>query len=81
MTIIVYWLAKRMSVSTDKYAIVRLVMGNMMLKLLLAVIVVVVYTRVVEIETTLFILPFFVTYISFTVFETILLHNISKVSH
>lgn len=75
---LIFWLAKMASQSKDKYAFVRLIMSNMMIKMLLAVAIIVVYTRVVDIETNLFILPFFVTYIGFTIFETVFLFRLSK---
>lgn len=81
LSILVYLLASRLAGSKDKYALVRLVLGNMMGKLLLAVLIVVAYTQTRNIDTTLFIVPFFITYIGFTIFETYFLHEISKVDH
>lgn len=81
LSIVVYLLASRLAGSKDKYALVRLVLGNMMGKLFLAVLIVVAYTQTRDIDTTLFIVPFFITYIGFTIFETYFLHEISKVDH
>ena len=79
LSLVVYYLARRLTGSKDKYALIRLVMGNMMGKLFLAVLLIVAYTQTRDIDTTLFIVPFFITYLGFTAFETYFLHEISKV--
>ena len=75
----VYWLAKRASQSSNKYAFVRLVMINMMIKMFVSVIIIVAYTRLVEIDTNLFVLPFFIAYVLYTTFETYFLYQLSKI--
>lgn len=81
LSLVVYYLASRLAGSKDKYALIRLVLGNMMGKLFLAVLLIVAYTQTRDIDTTLFVVPFFITYIGFTIFETYFLHEISKVDH
>lgn len=75
----IFALAKRASRSSNKYAFVRLVMINMMIKMFVSVLIVVAYTQVVEVDTNLFILPFFVAYVLYTTFETYFLYQLSKI--
>lgn len=79
LCIVMFFLASKTARSTNKYAFVRLVMINMMIKMFVSVILVVIYTRLVDIETNLFILPFFVSYVGYTAFETYFLYHLSKI--
>ena len=73
LSIFVYQLSKRMAKSQDLNAFTRLIMYNMMIKLFMSIFIVLIYYKVVEPSERLFILPFIIIYLIFTIFEAIFL--------
>lgn len=67
------------AVSSDKNAFTRVVMLCTFAKIFLALIMVVVYHRMAEPESNLFVIPFFVVYFAYTIFETMFLTKLGKI--
>lgn len=61
---------QRAAKSTDKYFFSNLIMPFTFIKMLVAVVGLVVYKKIFHPETKYFLLPFFVVYMVFTIFET-----------
>ena len=79
LSLVMFFTSARAALSKDKNAFTRLIMVFTMAKLFLTVIIVIVYQQVVKPEGVLFILPFFIIYIAYTVFETIFMTKLGKV--
>ena len=67
------------AVSKDKNAFTRIVMASTFVKMFLALIIVVVYHKMAHPEGAYFIIPFFVVYFTFTIFETRFLSKLGKI--
>jgi hypothetical protein len=74
-----YFLAIRAAVSKDKNAFSRLIMGFTFGKMFLTVILVVVYKKLANPESGFFLIPFFLIYIVFTIFETNFMTKLGKI--
>lgn len=75
----IYFPASNATKSNDKNAFTRLVMVFTFVKMFLVAGLVVGYHRLFAPANNLFLVPFFLTYIVFTVFETIYLSKMAKV--
>ena len=79
LSLAMFFTSAKAAVSKDKNSFTRLIMVFTMVKLFLTVIIVVLYQRLAKPENVIFILPFFIIYIAFTVFETIFMTKLGKV--
>lgn len=70
--------AKRAAASPDKNAFSRMAMISISLKMLLAVGLIVSYIEIVQPTSKYFVVPFFVIYFGYTLFETYFLMRIGK---
>lgn len=75
----VYIAASKAALSKDKNAFTRLVMICSFVKMFMAILVVVVYHKFLKPQDNYFLIPFFLIYIVFTVFETALMSKLGKV--
>ena len=73
LSIFVYKLSEKMAKSKDINAFTRLIMYNLMIKLFMSIIIVLIYYKIVEPTERLFILPFIIIYLIFTIFEAMFL--------
>ena len=75
LSIFVFKVSQKIVNSKDLNAFTRLIMYNLMIKLFLSFGVVWVYYEVVKPQERLFILPYVVIYLIFTIFEAMFLSN------
>ncbi|MBK9016213.1 MAG: hypothetical protein IPM82_20285 [Saprospiraceae bacterium] len=75
----IYFPAVKASLSTDKNAFTRLVMLFTFVKMFLTAALIIAYHRIFKPGDNLFLIPFFLTYIVFTSFETIFMSKLGKV--
>ena len=78
LTLIMYYFGERASKSKNKNDFTNTVIGFMAGKMMLAGIIIVMYSKLVEPVSKIFILPFFVVYIIFTTFETYFMMKVGK---
>jgi hypothetical protein len=75
----IYFPAAKAAQSNDRNAFTRLVMVFTFVKMFLTAGLVIAYQRLAQPENNYFLVPFFLTYIVFTVFETIFMSKLAKV--
>ena len=73
LSLFVFRLSKKMAQSEDMNAFTRLIMYNLMIKLFMSIIIVLFYFKIVEPTERLFVLPFIIIYLIFTIFEAMFL--------
>lgn len=73
LSIFVFKLSLKIVDSKDLNAFTRLIMYNLMIKLFMSIFIVLIYYKVVEPGEPLFILPFILIYLIFTIFEAMFL--------
>jgi len=76
--VLLFIVGKKLAVSENRNAFTLFVMGAVFVKMLLSMVVLVVYLNFAAPESKFFILPFFVVYLSFSVFETYFLMKIGR---
>ncbi|MDZ7877706.1 MAG: hypothetical protein U5L45_08550 [Saprospiraceae bacterium] len=69
---------KKAAKSADKYFFSNLIMPLTFLKMFFSVVGLVAYRKIYHPETKFFLLPFFLVYIVFTIFETFFMVKLSK---
>ncbi len=79
LSLIVFYVCKRTLRSKDKYLFIRIIIINVIIKILACFVLVAVYYKYTMPESRFFILPFLMVYLIFTVFETHFLLVQSKV--
>ncbi len=79
LTASIYLPAAKAALSKDKNAFTRLVMLFTFVKMFLTGALVIGYHRIFQPADNLFLIPFFLTYIVFTSFETIFMSKLGKV--
>ncbi len=75
----IYFPAAKAALSSDRNAFTRLVMLFTFVKMFLTAALIIGYHRIFKPGNNLFLLPFFFTYIVFTVFETIFMSKLGKI--
>ncbi|MBR9922998.1 MAG: hypothetical protein GYB31_19400 [Bacteroidetes bacterium] len=78
ITILMYWVGKQTATSKNRNMFSAVVLGSVFGKMAFSLLIVVIYTREVEPDSKYFILPFFVVYLIFTIFETYFLTRLGK---
>jgi hypothetical protein len=73
LSIVIYLLANRIAKSKNLNAFTHLIMYNLMAKLFLSFVIVIAYYYIVNPDERLFILPYILVYLIFTIFEAIFL--------
>ncbi|MEZ4961673.1 MAG: hypothetical protein R2830_17725 [Saprospiraceae bacterium] len=79
ITVVMYLMAVKAAVSKDKNAFTRLIMVFTFVKLFLSITIIIAYTKVVQPTGKYFILPFFLVYLVFTIFETMFMTKLGKI--
>lgn len=77
-SILLFTVGKKLAVSENKNAFTLFIMGAVFVKMMLSMAVLVVYLKFAHPSSKYFILPFFVVYLAFTVFETYFLMKIGR---
>ena len=77
-SIVVFKLSQRYAQSEDLNAFTRFIMYNLMTKLFLSIIIVWIYDIIIKPEEGLFVLPFVIIYLIFTIFEAMFLSRQAK---
>lgn len=70
VSIIMFFFGYRAALSDSKYAFSNIIIGFMMGKMMLTIALVLGYNNYMQPSTKLFLLPFFMVYLIYTVFET-----------
>jgi hypothetical protein len=70
LSIVMFFGGQRAAQSADKYFFSNLIMPFTFIKMFFAVVGLVIYKKMFHPETKYFLLPFFVVYVAFTIFET-----------
>ena len=79
LTMGIYYPAAKAAMSSDKNAFTRLVMLFTFVKMFLTAALIIGYHRIFKPGDNLFLIPFFFTYVVFTVFETIFMSKLGKI--
>lgn len=78
ISILFYFLGARAANSTNKNSFLSIIVYNIFLKIILSFLLIFVYTKFNEPNSKLFIIPFFIVYLFFTIFETYFLSQQSR---
>ncbi|MCB0707682.1 MAG: hypothetical protein KDC34_20340 [Saprospiraceae bacterium] len=78
LSVLMYWTGLVTSRSENKNMFTAAVLGFVFGKMALSLMIVVIYTKEVQPESKYFILPFFLVYLVYTVFETYFLIRLGK---
>ncbi len=78
LSILMFFGGQKAANSENKYVFSNLIMPFTFLKMFLSVVGLVVYKKMFHPETKFFLLPFFLVYFTFTIFETFFMVKISK---
>ena len=73
LSILIFYLARKAAVAKNLNAFTHLIMYNLLIKLFFSFIIVMAYYYLVRPEERLFIVPFIVIYLIFTIFEALFL--------
>ncbi|MBI5914876.1 MAG: hypothetical protein HY842_05825 [Bacteroidetes bacterium] len=79
LSVAMYFPAAKAAFSPDKNAFTRLVMLFTFGKMFLTTALIVGYHRIFKPESNLFLIPFFFTYLVFTIFETMYMSKLGKI--
>ncbi len=79
LSLTMYHFAAKAAISKDRNAFTRLIMVFTFIKLLLSVSIVVVYCKITQPAGKFFILPFFLVYLIYTIFETLFMTKLGKI--
>jgi hypothetical protein len=74
-----FFLGVKTALSKDKNAFTRFIMVFTFVKLLLCVVLVVSYHRIFQPQQNFFLIPFFLTYLTYTILETVYLSKLGKI--
>ena len=70
LSLVIYFLTEHLEKQENKGMLLNLVIINVMFKFLIAIGVVMIYHKLRDPEDGIFILPFIIIYVAFTIFET-----------
>ncbi|HHS95779.1 MAG TPA: hypothetical protein ENJ45_04250 [Phaeodactylibacter sp.] len=76
-----YWMGVNAAFSHNKFAFTRVTFIFLFGKLFLSIALLIAYKKIVEPESNLFVLPFFLVYICYTVFETGFMMRLGRINH
>jgi F0F1-type ATP synthase assembly protein I len=77
ITLFMFFLGRKAVQSSNKYMFIRLVIASVMAKMMLILLIIVVYVKLFQPDSKLFVLPFIGVYLIFSVFETLVLYRIA----
>ena len=79
LSIAMFLVGAKAAVSKDKNAFTRVIMVFTFIKLLLTILVIISYTKFAVPDSNFFIIPFFLVYFAYTIFETLFLTRLGKI--
>lgn len=74
-SLLTYLTSKKLEQSENRSSLLSLTFSNMLLKILLTAVVILIYYKFGQPESGLFVIPFIIIYIGFTVFEVYLFNS------
>lgn len=80
LSIVIYYLGNKAVHSSNKYLYNNLIIVNFLLKFILSISVIMVYTKLVQTQDSFFLLPFVLIYIIFTIMETYFMMKQAKMT-
>ncbi len=80
LSVAAFYFGARAALSKDANAFTRLIMVFTLTKLLVSAVFVIAWFRIVSPKSMMFVVPFFVVYIIYTVFETSVLTRLGKIN-
>ena len=80
LSVLIFILAKKAAQSDNKHNFTNVVLGFTMLKMLFCAIMILVYNKFYEPTSKMFLVPFFLIYLSYTIFETYVMMKLGKSS-
>lgn len=75
---LMYVLGKRAAKSPDKYFFNNVIIGSMLFKMIFSVAVLLIYKKTFHPEGKTFLIPFFIAYFVFTIFETYFMTQLTE---
>ena len=81
LSIAMYYAGRRSALSENKHHFTNTIMGFTMGKMMLSILLILVYLKLAEPVTKLFILPFFGVYLIYTIFETYFMTRLGRMSN
>jgi heme/copper-type cytochrome/quinol oxidase subunit 4 len=78
LSISMYFFGIKAAGSKNKYTFNNLIIGNMILKMVLCLAIIMIYKEVYSLESRAFLIPFLIIYLSYTIFETYFLTRLAK---
>ena len=75
---LMYVLGKRAANSPDKYFFNNVIIGSMLFKMIFSVAVLLIYKKTFHPEGKIFLIPFFIAYFVFTIFETYFMTQLTE---
>lgn len=80
LSAVIFFSGRRSAENANKNVFTNTVLGFTMTKMLVCATIVVAYHKIVQPESKWFLLPFFVTYLIFTIFETYWMMKLARTS-
>ncbi len=78
LSLLMYYFGQRAARSANKHTFTNVVLGFVIGKLFLSVMIIVLYNKLMQPEDKFFLVPFFLIYFSFTIFETYFMMQLGK---
>ncbi len=78
LSIFIFFFAYRAASSQNKNAFTVVIMGFVLAKMVLSVTFLIIFFQIVKPESRLFLVPFFVVYLIYTIFETYFMTKLAK---
>jgi hypothetical protein len=78
ITFLMFFLGKRAIISPNKMLFSNLSMGFIFLKMVMSLMIIVTFKKMTHPASNLFIVPFFIVYLTFTIFETYLMLKMTQ---
>ena len=75
---LMYVLGKRAANSPDKYFFNNVIIGSMLFKMIFSVAILLIYKKTFHPEGKTFLIPFFIAYFTFTIFETYFMTQLTE---
>ena len=78
ISIFMYMMGDKAMKSSNKYEFNHIVIGFVLFKMFVSIVIILLYKKKFHPESKLFIVPFFIVYFSFTIFETYFMTQLTR---
>lgn len=78
-TVVVFYVAENAALSSNPHTFTSVIMGVVIGKMFFSIIIILVYIKLMNPESRYFLLPFFIIYFSFTIFELHFMTKLGKI--